>query len=295
MARQNSRPEAPAAPTESSPTPDRDGPPAAAPEPVDDLIARAQAEKAAADDQRHRERAEDKRRAALLDHLLAARSRTLSDGGPRTDAENWVVLLHCLFATAAPDAGDVAGRLLERDDARRVVKHACGLVRADPDRAVQVLAGAFDSTLAPALWQDLSRHLPDDVAALLPDDLPSEYERLRDGPARATAAVAPLVPLMGSVPRSPRLAVDLECKTITLDGTVHDKIKSDLALRWLKVLAGHPGRWLTSSELKQYDPELDFDRKTRGGVRTDRLKKLLPDAVLALIETDTTRGSRIRL
>jgi hypothetical protein len=88
-------------------------------------------------------------------------------------------------------------------------------------------------------------------------------------------------------PRLRQLIVDLACKTITLDGTIHD-VTSDSALRWVKVLAEHPGEWFASNELKRCDHELD-------GVRTDHLRKFLPDAILTFIDSETGKGSRIRL
>jgi hypothetical protein len=88
-------------------------------------------------------------------------------------------------------------------------------------------------------------------------------------------------------PPPPRLTVDLARKTITLDGVTHD-ISSERALRWVKALALHPGEWISSTELKKHDAELD-------GVRPDRLKKHLPSEVLSLIESDRRKGSRLHL
>jgi hypothetical protein len=87
-------------------------------------------------------------------------------------------------------------------------------------------------------------------------------------------------------PPPPRISVDLARKTITLDGTRYD-VPSDNALRWVKVLAAHPGEWISSTELKKYDPELQ-------SVRTDRWHRFLPPAILSLINSDTGKGSRIR-
>jgi hypothetical protein len=88
-------------------------------------------------------------------------------------------------------------------------------------------------------------------------------------------------------PPLPRLTVDLARKTATLDGVSHD-VSSDLALRWVKVLADHAGDWISGSELERYDESLI-------GARTDRLRKFLPDAILRLIDSETGKGSRIRL
>jgi hypothetical protein len=87
--------------------------------------------------------------------------------------------------------------------------------------------------------------------------------------------------------KGPRLTVDLAQKTITLDGVRHE-ISSDLALRWIKVLDQSPGHWISSTELKNHDPELD-------GARPDKFKRYLPAAILSLISTDRRKGARLRL
>jgi hypothetical protein len=81
--------------------------------------------------------------------------------------------------------------------------------------------------------------------------------------------------------------MSIERLTVTLDGTTFD-VSSTQAIRWLKVLSDHPGEWISSAELKRFDPDLD-------GVRTDRLQKHLPAAVLTIMESETGKGSRIRL
>jgi hypothetical protein len=82
----------------------------------------------------------------------------------------------------------------------------------------------------------------------------------------------------------PRLIVNLANKTITLDGQIYD-VRSENALRWVKVLADHAGEWISSTKLREYDEELD-------GVRTDKLT--LPDAIAKLIESQRGAGSRVR-
>jgi hypothetical protein len=170
------------------------------PDSVDEIIACHQRAKEDADERGRQQRAEEKRRGALLGHLLDAWGRTRSDGGPLTDATNWVGLLHALLTTTAPYAGgEIVGRLPERGEARRVVARVCGLVQVgDPEQAVTVLGRAFDSALAAALWEDLSRHLPEDVACLLPEDLQAKFREQQDGPARATAAAAAAIPVVVS-------------------------------------------------------------------------------------------------
>lgn len=88
-------------------------------------------------------------------------------------------------------------------------------------------------------------------------------------------------------PKSHCLTVKVECRTVTLDGETFD-VKSAMAVRWLKVLSDHPGEWLSADELKRFDRELD-------GARPDRLKKYVPDPVLRLIDSETGKGSRLRL
>ncbi len=88
-------------------------------------------------------------------------------------------------------------------------------------------------------------------------------------------------------PPSPQLTVNLDCKTITLDEETHD-VDSEHALQWVKVLAEHPGEWISSKEVPKYNPLLL-------GLRTDRLLKYLPQAVKSLIDSETGKGSRIRL
>jgi hypothetical protein len=89
-------------------------------------------------------------------------------------------------------------------------------------------------------------------------------------------------------PRSPsRLSVDLQSRTITLDGVKHE-IDSELAVRWVAILAQHRGQFISANELAEYDPELIAPR-------TDRLRKCLPDAIDCLIESRNTRGSRINI
>lgn len=86
-------------------------------------------------------------------------------------------------------------------------------------------------------------------------------------------------------PPPPRLTVDLAKKQATLDGKSFD-VSSENALRWIKVLAEHPGAWICGSELAKFDELLI-------GVRTDRLKT--PSAISDLIDCKPGTGSRIRL
>ncbi len=81
--------------------------------------------------------------------------------------------------------------------------------------------------------------------------------------------------------------MDLGRKTITLDGVAHD-VDSYQALRWIIVLAEHLGEWISSTELKGHDPELDDPRP-------DRLKRLLPVEICQLISTNRRKGARLLL
>lgn len=84
-----------------------------------------------------------------------------------------------------------------------------------------------------------------------------------------------------------RLTVNLPKKQITLDGKEYD-VRSDNALRWVRALARHPGDWVSGADLKEHDQELD-------GVRTDKQRRYLPAEILGLIDSETGKGSRIRL
>ena len=85
----------------------------------------------------------------------------------------------------------------------------------------------------------------------------------------------------------PRLTIDLARMGATLDGAFMD-CKSRQALRLLKVYAEHPGEWISSTELKKYDGELD-------GAKPHVLKKLLPPTIRSLIQSDRRKGSRLNL
>jgi len=70
-----------------------------------------------------------------------------------------------------------------------------------------------------------------------------------------------------------------------LDGVFMD-CDSEQALRLLKVYADHPGVWISSTELKDFDPELD-------GAKPHVLKKLLPPKIRSLIISNPRKGSRL--
>ena len=84
-----------------------------------------------------------------------------------------------------------------------------------------------------------------------------------------------------------RLIVDIATRTVSLDGQEWD-VRSVNALRWVQILADRPKEWITSSDLEKLDNELI-------NIRTDRLKKYLPEPIRDLIEAKTGAGSRLML
>jgi hypothetical protein len=84
----------------------------------------------------------------------------------------------------------------------------------------------------------------------------------------------------------PRLTIDLAKREVILEGERID-VNSEQALRWIKVLAEHSGEFISSCQLQEYDPNLI-------NIRTDKLKAFLPPKILALIDSQTGAGSRIR-
>jgi hypothetical protein len=84
-----------------------------------------------------------------------------------------------------------------------------------------------------------------------------------------------------------RIAVDLDARTVSLDGIVFD-VTSVQALRWVDVLSRQPGCWISSRDLRLLNDELT-------GARTDKLRKFLPEEIGILIESKAGFGSRFRL
>jgi hypothetical protein len=181
---------------QSEPTPDNcTGLPSPTPDEVDEIIARAQRQKAEADEERRRERAEARRRDALLNDLLTARAwgRSRPESSPATEAANWVGLLDTLLTRAAPYLQcNIVGRLAaaRHGHTRQVLVRVCGLVRDKQwEEARRVLGAALDSALSPALWEDLGGQLPDDIAGLLPEALQAMVRQQRDWTAREGATL----------------------------------------------------------------------------------------------------------
>jgi hypothetical protein len=128
---------------------------------------------------------------------------------------------------------------------------------------------------------------------LLPDDERQVIWKLLNRTRGDDETCSPLAGLeaahdyLTGLPQVHVLSVDLNRLTITLDGKTYD-VRSEAALRWMKVLAEHPGEWISGPDLRKYDQELD-------SCRTDRLKPKLPDPISDLIDSDPGKGSRIRL
>ena len=113
--------------------------------------------------------------------------------------------------------------------------------------------------------------------------LDSVTQRLNKAPQATTADLPERQPL--SLP--PRLTVDLAALSATLDGRRHD-VRSEQALRWLKVLADNAGNWISAADCEKHDAELITPR-------VDRLRKQLPDELADLIDTSPGRGCRLNL
>jgi hypothetical protein len=155
------------------------------------IITRARGEKTEADERHQQKRLETTRREALLAHLFSA----CNYGPPlgrMTDPSNWIDLLARMLKTAAPDVqGDILSQVSQHGEARQVLVCVCGLIQTGYiEGAVQTLGNALDSALKPALWEDLSRHFPEDVSHLLPAELREKFEKMRDRKPHGITVVA---------------------------------------------------------------------------------------------------------
>lgn len=117
-------------------------------------------------------------------------------------------------------------------------------------------------------------------------------ERSGGGPARAAARWLSIkeelrAAALRVAEPTPQLLIDVDCGTATLNGERFD-IPSKAALRWLRILAHNPGQWFSSKDLEAHDCELV-------DVRTDRLRSYLPEEIGRLVDSQTGRGSRLRL
>jgi hypothetical protein len=172
--------------------------------------------------------------------------------------------------------------LAAKTDPGRVVRELADLAATDPGFAISV-AGCLRRGIRPVAEGYWSA--PVAATGLLPT--PVESEATEPTPLSVgepnNGAEEPPSPAIIPMP----VTVDLASRTVTLGDTTYD-VGSLNALRWVKVLAEHPGDWISSTDLKDYDGELQNQR-------TDRWRKSLPDSILSLIDSETGKGSRIRL
>ncbi len=180
--------------------------------------------------------------------------------------------LYCMRKFPSPEYGDVCEKVMEY----------ARVAGADPSLLIELGATTVEghASLVDAVYQ--VQLLADWLAATDREQPQESGEGQQSWHAPHQAAG-----VAGAGGPPPRLTVDVACKTITLDGETYD-VTSINALRWVKVLADHPGEWISSTGLEKYDPELQ-------NPRTDRWRPYLPEAVLSLIDSETGKGSRIRL
>jgi hypothetical protein len=155
------------------------------------------------------------------------------------------------------------------------LRNALHICRCEPPLIVSVpVAGALFAAKPLTTWK-LSRE-GEGVLAL---------HRETEAESRLSEAESGEQPLPPKEPPPPRLTVDLARMGAVLDGVYMD-CDSKQALRLLKVYADHPDVWISSTELKGFDPELD-------GAKPHVLKKLLPPTIRSLIESNSRKGSRL--
>jgi hypothetical protein len=155
------------------------------------------------------------------------------------------------------------------------LRNALHICRLEPPLIVPVpVAGPIRADKGPTTWK-LSRE-GEGVLAL------HRETEAESTPPEAESGEQPPPP---KEPLPPRLTVDLARMGAILDGVFMD-CDSKQALRLLKVYADHPGVWISSTEVKGFDPELD-------GAKPHVLKKLLPPTIRSLIEPDRRKGSRL--
>jgi len=162
------------------------------------------------------------------------------------------------------------GRILETEipGTLRVAIPICQL--GTPLIAAVPVAGAMFAPKPPTTWK-----LTREGAGVFALHRVTEAERA------AAQAMSP--PPKESAPL--RLTVDLARMQLTLDGICMD-CDSVQALRLVKVYAEHPDVWISASELKNYNSELD-------GAKPHVLKKLLPPTIRSLIQSNRRKGSRL--
>jgi hypothetical protein len=166
---------------------------------------------------------------------------------------------------------------------------AVGIARLALDLLVVPLADITDAAeqqatakrLLTTYWRAIA--IPISKVAALQERIRRERAKL----SALTIDESPPSAHIGEAIPQTRLIVDVSAMTATLDGECQD-VRSKQALRWLAVLVAHPNEWISGADLAQYDSELM-------GARTHPLKIFLPDRIRDLIESDTGKGSRIRL
>jgi hypothetical protein len=152
---------------------------------VEAILARAEAEREETVLRHQAVQAEARRREAVVAQLLSAYSYTYPTGRT-TDPSNWVQELGLLLEKVGHYvSGGIMSQIPRHGEARSVSVSACALIQSgNLDGAEKLLGRALNSALTPDLWADLSRHFPEDVSRLLPDDLRAEFERRRPGEPR---------------------------------------------------------------------------------------------------------------
>jgi hypothetical protein len=166
---------------------------------------------------------------------------------------------------------------------------AVGIARLALDLLVVPLADITDAAeqqatakrLLTTYWRAIA--IPISKVAALQERIRRERAKL----SALTIDESPPSAHIGEAIPQTRLIVDVSAMTATLDGECQG-VRSKQALRWLAVLVAHPNEWISGVDLAQYDSELM-------GARTHPLKIFLPDRIRDLIESDTGKGSRIRL
>jgi hypothetical protein len=185
---------------------------------------------------------------------------------------------------AAVTAGEqrlkVLAARLPGGDSRNYIVVLCDFIASDYGWGLDKIAGLNNTQMAALVEQALRRRAQTRTDAGSMIGTPAEAVGASEGGSGEQAAAL-------QDPSPPGLAVDLVRKTITLNDKTYDA-PSDNALRWVKVLADHPGEWISGADLENHDSELQ-------NPRTDRWRKHLPEAVLSLIDSETGKGSRIRL
>jgi hypothetical protein len=155
------------------------------------------------------------------------------------------------------------------------LRNALHICRPEPPLIVPVpVVGAIPVTKRPTIWK-----LTPEGEAVLALHLETEAE---SAPPEAESSEQPPPP---KEPPPPRLTIDLARMGAILDGVFMD-CNSEQALRLLQVYADHPGVWISSTELKGFDAELD-------GAKPHVLKKLLPPKIRSLIKSNPRKGSRL--